>query len=89
VLAEQRRRFLPEVREFITTTVTERERKSIKLQWPGLCSSPGARHPLSCLLAFSPSIKSCQTKGEIELETKVGTLLQGDLIAVTREIIDF
>ena len=44
---------------------------------------------MSCLLAFSPSIKSCQTKGEIELETKVGTLLQGDLIAVTREIIDF
>ena len=47
MLAEQRRRFLPEVREFITTTVTERERKSNKLQWPGLCSFPGARHPLS------------------------------------------
>jgi hypothetical protein len=22
------------------------------MQWPGLCSSPGGRHPLSCLLRF-------------------------------------
>jgi hypothetical protein len=30
---------------------------TMSAMWPGLCSSPGGRHPLSCLLAFSPSIK--------------------------------